>query len=150
MQSSTSHLEAEVSDAARAIIASIRAAQAQDDRALIPTRDAMKMLGCSERRLFDLIGSNELLSILEGGSRRIVAASLYDLVCRRAIASHPADGPAARIHDGSSRLRKVKARPPRTRTANELEALKRANAERAEEARRRKAAKAAAQASRAP
>jgi hypothetical protein len=49
--------------------------------------------------------ASEIDSVLEGRSRRVVASSVYDLIRKRIAASHPADRPPLRAHDGRA-LRK--------------------------------------------
>jgi hypothetical protein len=64
------------------------------------------MPGCGERRLHKLMNSGELESVLEGASRRVVASSLYDLICKRAANSHPIGRSAVKVHDGREGLRR--------------------------------------------
>ena len=82
----------------------------------------------------------EVDSYLDGGVRRISTRG----VCRRLIAlailSHPLDGPELKVRQPPGRYQSR----PRPRTQQELEGLRRGNARRAEEARKRREAKPAA------
>ena len=103
---------------------------------------AMQMLGVGKSKLFELMDAG-LDSVMSGSARLIVTDSIYKLLIRDVVLSHPYGAPArkaslpwasfkthARV-DGRS-LRRV-------RTQAELDALKRANQRRREEAAARRA-----------
>lgn len=49
--------------------------------------DAMRLLRCSRKKLYELLGSGELASYLEGRSRKIPLESIHSLIARRLEAS---------------------------------------------------------------
>jgi hypothetical protein len=89
-------------------------------------------------------------TLLDGVARKVSIPSLYRLLILRAIASHPVDGPPARARFPTGQYAKKPQahtsgkqfrRQARPRTQSELAALARANARRAEEARKRREAR---------
>jgi hypothetical protein len=94
-----------ISDVGVALVGQIDAREAVDPRVLLSTADACEMIGCGPRRLTQLMDGHEIDSVLEGRSRRVVTASLYDLIRKRIVASHPADQAPVKAHDGRA-LRK--------------------------------------------
>lgn len=94
-----------VSEVGLALIEQIRAQQAADPRVLGTTADGREMIGCGPRRFTQLMDEGEIVSVLEGRSRRPVIATIYDLICRRVAKSHPAGEAPAKAHDGRA-LRK--------------------------------------------
>jgi hypothetical protein len=126
-----------VSPVAQSIVNRIREQEARDPSVLKTTHAVREMLGgCSVRHLYNLLNNGEIESVMDGRSRRPVSASVYDYMCRLAVASHPIGAPPAKWHDGRHSLRKPLAK--RIRTPQELAALQRANAARHEAALARK------------
>src|SRR5262249_24603154 len=54
-----------------------------DERLVVSPRRARYMLDCGNTRLYELLNSNELESYLDGRSRKIIVASIYQLIARR-------------------------------------------------------------------
>jgi excisionase family DNA binding protein len=55
---------------------------------------ARQMLGCGNTRLYELLNAGEIKSYRDGGSRRVVVASLREFVARRVASSqqpHPTE-----------------------------------------------------------
>jgi hypothetical protein len=104
---------------------------------------AMQMLGVGQSKLFELEDAGLIDSVMSGGARLIVADSIYRLLIRDVVLSHPYGAPAKKAalpwasfktHDrvDGRKLRK-------TRTPAELAALARANQRRKELAAARRA-----------
>ena len=84
--------EDNITDAAKAEIADIRAAQKADSRKAVSRADAAEMTGLSTstiERLEDI----ELVSFLDGGRRLISTASIYARMIRLVIKANPKKGP---------------------------------------------------------
>jgi hypothetical protein len=104
---------------------------------------AMQMLGVGQSKLFELEDAGLIDSVMSGGARLIVADSIYRLLIRDVVLSHPYGVPpkkaalpwaSFKTHDrvDGRKLRRV-------RTQAELDALARANLRRKEEAAARRA-----------
>jgi hypothetical protein len=96
-----------LSEVGKALNAQVDAREAADFRVLLSTADACAMIGCGPRRLAQLMDGREVDSVLEGRSRRVVTASVYNLIRKRIAASHPAGQAPVKAHDGHA-LRKRK------------------------------------------
>jgi hypothetical protein len=84
--------EDNITDAAKAEVARIRAAQKADTRKAVSRADAAEMTGLSTstiERLEDI----ELVSFLDGGRRLISTASIYARMIRLVIKANPKKGP---------------------------------------------------------
>ena len=101
--------QARLSPAAAEKIALLREAQRRDKRIVLSPRDTKEALGVGDTHVRELLDRGELSSILDGKLRRIFAASVYDLLVRRVIASDPADGPPAKSPIGRFRKHQVEA-----------------------------------------
>jgi hypothetical protein len=93
-----------------------------------------EVLVCSQSKLLRLEARGEIESLLDGAIRKISAASIARRMVALAIMSHPIDGPALKARKPAKRYQK----PPRVRTLQELEALRRANQRSHEQAEARK------------
>jgi hypothetical protein len=102
-------------------------------------KGCMSVFGHGQTRQIWIEQAGEVESYLDGGARRISAAS----ICRRLIAlallSHPLDGPERKARLPAARYQ----RRPRERTEGELRGLAEGNRQRAEMARRRREAQTA-------
>jgi hypothetical protein len=107
---------------------------------------AMQMIGVGQSKLFELEDAGLIDSVMSGGARLIIADSIYRLLIRDVVLSHPYGAPAKKAplpwasfktHDrvDGRKLRK-------TRTPAELAALARANLRRKELAAARRAGQA--------
>jgi hypothetical protein len=96
-----------LSEVGKALNAQVDAREAADFRVLLSTADACALIGCGTRRLTQLMDGREVDSVLEGRSRRVVTASVYNLIRKRIAASHPAGQTPVKAHDGRA-LRKNK------------------------------------------
>jgi hypothetical protein len=67
--------------------------KAEEKRVFITVREAATISGQSEVRVRKLIASEELPSILDGRSRRVLAVGVYDRLIAMAKASNPTTGP---------------------------------------------------------
>jgi hypothetical protein len=85
-----------LSAAAEAKIKVIRAAERRDKRIVMSPRDAVEAGIGGSTHVRELLERGELSSLLDGKLRRILVASVYDYLVRRAIASDPVDGPPAK------------------------------------------------------
>jgi hypothetical protein len=104
---------------------------------------AMQMIGVGQSKLFELEDAGLIDSVMHGGAQLIIADSIYRLLIRDVVLSHPYGAPAKKAllpwasfktHDrvDGRKLRRV-------RTQAELDALARANLRRKEEAATRRA-----------
>jgi hypothetical protein len=94
-----------ISDLGRSLLAQVDAREAADPRVLAPIPGISALLGCKDRRTRQLMDEGEIDSVLEGASRRGTIASVYRLIRKRIIASHPAGEPPVKAHNGRA-LRK--------------------------------------------
>ena len=85
--------EDNITDAAKAEIARIRAAQKADTRKAVSRADAAEMTGLSTTSIERLEKSGELVSFLDGGRRLISTASIYARMIRLVIKANPKKGP---------------------------------------------------------
>jgi hypothetical protein len=85
-----------LSAAAAAKIKVLRDAQRRDKRIVMSPRDAEEAGIGGGTYVRELLERGELSSVLDGKLRRILVASVYDYLVRRAIASDPVDGPPAK------------------------------------------------------
>jgi excisionase family DNA binding protein len=53
------------------------------DALLVKPKEACRILGCGNTRLYALLAAGELRSFLDGGSRKIVVQSIHDYIARR-------------------------------------------------------------------
>jgi hypothetical protein len=90
----------------RSLAAEVLAQSVLDSRVLILISEGAKILSLSERRVFELLDEGLIQSETIGGARRLLKASVYDLIVRRLIASNP-EGPLPKVPRG--RLRKEEA-----------------------------------------
>jgi hypothetical protein len=107
---------------------------------------AMQMIGVGKSKLFELADAGLIDSVMSGGARLYIANSLYRLLIRDIVLSHPYGAPAKKAplpwasfktHDRGDRIDGRKLR--RVRTQAELDALARSNLRRKEEAATRRA-----------
>jgi hypothetical protein len=89
-----------ISDLGRSLLAQVDAREAADLRVLAPIPGISALLGCKDRRTRQLMDEGEIDSVLEGASRRGTIASVYRLIRKRIIASHPAGEPPVKAHNG--------------------------------------------------
>jgi hypothetical protein len=89
-----------ISDLGHDLLAQTDVRDAADPRMLASISDISAMLGCKDRRTRQLMDEGEIDSVLEGGSRRGVVASVYRLIRKRIIASHPAGEAPVKAHHG--------------------------------------------------
>src|SRR5271168_467252 len=54
-----------------------------DTRLTVSRKDACEILGCKRTKLDRLIKSKQIQSYLDGGSRRVVTASVYKYILRK-------------------------------------------------------------------
>jgi hypothetical protein len=108
-----------------------------------PRKVGHAMLGAGGTKGQKLEQTGEVDSFVDGSIRRITTASIYRYLIRQAIASHQLSAPDVKVrHPKGQFQRKLRvAKPPRPRTAAELEGLRKGNAKRAAEAAARRAAK---------
>jgi hypothetical protein len=130
--------------AARGVIDNLKR-QERDPRLRVRRPVATQMLGIGIARLFELENAGLIDSVMSGGARLIDVGSLYRLMTRDVVLSHPYGAPAKKAplpwaslktHD---RIDGRKLRKSRTRA--ELDALKAANQRRKEGAAARREAK---------
>ena len=133
-------LETPVSVMAATIITGHAQRFAAETRIAVSRKVACEMLGVGSSRLIALERSGELLSYLDGASRKIVISSVYARLIRLALNAHPVGGAPATVRHPLGEYRKA----PRARTPQELAGLRRSNERRAEEGRQRRAARAQA------
>jgi hypothetical protein len=119
----------DISSLGKTLLAQVDVREAKDPRVLATTADGREMIGCGERRFTQLMDAGEIDSVVEGGSRRPVVASIYALIRRRIIASHPAGKLPVKVHDGRG-IRKALKRAAEVRrkgkTQQEVQARPRA------------------------
>jgi hypothetical protein len=141
----TTHLPDTVSPAAlhplaAKAVADIDAMEARDRRAVVSRHECMAVGGWKLSSQVKKEQAGELVSLLDGPSRKVTTASLYRHLRDLAIATWPADGPPRKGRNPTSGFKKRAAR--RKPSPQELAALQRANARRRDEAMaRRKEAK---------
>jgi excisionase family DNA binding protein len=82
----------ELSDAARERVQYLRAAQRADGRVVVSPDEAARMLSVSGTCLREMLDRNEIGSFLDGRLRRVIVASLFDRLVRKAIESYPLNG----------------------------------------------------------
>lgn len=87
----------------RSLAAEVLAQSILDPRVLIVISEGAEILSLSERRVFELLDEGQIQSATIGGARRLLKASVYDLIVRRLVASNP-EGPLPKVPRG--RLRK--------------------------------------------
>jgi hypothetical protein len=97
-------------------------------------KTAQEVIGCSQSKLLRLEANGELETLLDGSTRKILAASVARRMIANAIMSHPASGFELKARKPAKRYQK----PARQRTPQELEALRRANQRSHEQAEARK------------
>ena len=130
-----------VSSLGQRIVEDLAAKWKADPRLAVPRKTARVMLGdAGGTKEIQLENDGEVDSFLDGAIRLVTTASIYRYLIRQAIASHPLDEPAAKVRHPKAQFRRAKA-TPRRRTEAELRGLAIGNARRAEEARKRRAAK---------
>ena len=100
-------------------------------------REEQALSGHGATRQQSLEESGVLVSYADGSIRRITTRSIARRQIALAILSHPIDGPTLKIRQPSARFKPRRREP----TPQELEGLRRGNAKRAEEARKRREAK---------
>jgi hypothetical protein len=71
----------------------LRALKHADKRAYLSAKDAAELSSLSEIRIRRLIDMGELPSILDGRSRRVLTAAVYDRLIAKAEAANPPTGP---------------------------------------------------------
>jgi hypothetical protein len=86
-----------ISEGAAAKIKIIRQQQREDKRIVMPPADVSIALGVGDTRVRELLAKGEISSILDGKLRRVIVASVYDYLVRRAIESNPIDGTEAKV-----------------------------------------------------
>jgi hypothetical protein len=125
-----------LSEKARAIVKTLLACQAADPRLSVTRQECMRIdpHGVSKQIMLEETGAYDVY--IDGGQRRILVASIYNRMIAAVIASHPADGPPAKVREVATSFKK-KARP---RTEAELRGLAQANEARRLEAQARRAA----------
>jgi len=104
-------------------------------RVSVSRRIGCDMLGVGQTRLIELEKAGELISYFEGAERRILVSSIYALIIKRVLASHPEEGPVPtgrRVPPPRGR------KSPRILTPAQSEALERANVRRHEDSEKRK------------
>jgi hypothetical protein len=80
---------------------------------VVKPKVAWKMLACSNTRGYELIKAKELDSFLDGGSRKIVVASIHRYIRRRLAATTEQLAPTEAAHlEGRRRGRPRKAERP--------------------------------------
>jgi hypothetical protein len=84
--------EDNITDAAKAEIARIRAAQNADPRRAVSSADAAEMTGLSVTQV-ERLEDSELVSFLDGGRLLISTASIYARMIRLVIKANPKKGP---------------------------------------------------------
>jgi hypothetical protein len=105
----------------------------------VSRKTACDILDVGSTKLVQLENAGELDSFLDGAVRRITTSSIYLYLIKRAISSHPADAPAAKVRKPKSMF-KPKRKAPRARTEAELEGLRKGNEKRRLEAQERRVA----------
>jgi hypothetical protein len=81
-----------VSEVGRKMLAELRERQRLDKRIYVSSEDAKLLTGLRETRLRDFVASGRFPSLLDGRSRRLQVAALYDFLAERIAESHPASG----------------------------------------------------------
>jgi hypothetical protein len=117
--------------------------QERDPRLRVRGPVAQQMLGVGQSKLFELMGAGLLDSVMGGAARLITTDSIYRLLIRDVVLSHPYGAPARKAvlpwasfkTHGRVDGRKLR----KTRTEAEKAALARANQRRKEEAAARRA-----------
>jgi hypothetical protein len=65
-----------------------RATQNVPERLLVRPRTAWRMLGCGNTRGYELINSGELVSFLDGRSRKVTVESIHQYIARKVAAAN--------------------------------------------------------------
>jgi len=87
-----------------------------DERLVVSPRRARHMLDCGNTRLYELLKNQELVSYLDGRSRKILVVSINRYIARRLAAEREAATPqprpeaAGQARDQSSHAMPVEAR----------------------------------------
>jgi hypothetical protein len=131
-------LPEEISERARPIIKALLVQQAADPRLSVSRAECMQIAAHGLSKQIQLEESGEYHTYVDGGSKRILVASIYARMIRQIKATYPVAGPPAKAREVATKFRK-RARP---RTAAELEGLRKGNEARRLEAERRRAAEA--------
>jgi hypothetical protein len=131
-------IPSELSPRAAAIVADIKARFVAEPRATLTRTESLTLGGWKLSTQLNKEKTGAILSILDGSARRIMVRSLYQHLIDLAIASYPVDGPAARARSRQSKTRF--RRKPFAPNAAQLEGLRRGNAQRAAEAKKRREA----------
>jgi hypothetical protein len=74
-------------------VAVLEALKAMDKRIYVSAKEAAEMSSLSEIRIRRLIDTGELPSMLDGRSRRVLTAAVYDRLIAKAKAANPPTGP---------------------------------------------------------
>jgi hypothetical protein len=123
-----------MSAAAAAIVADIRARAEHEVRVAVPRQVSQEMQHIGPSRQIELENAGELRSYLDGSRRLVTTASIYARLIRRAIESHPLEGPPAKVRQPSTRYRRQRRQP----TEAELAGLRLGNERRKRAAAARK------------
>jgi hypothetical protein len=126
--------DTERSPKAATAIADLEHALAREQRAVLTRRECQSIGGWGATSQVEKEKSGALVSILDGATRKITTESLYRHLIALALASYPANAPAAKGRKPKSGFRKKL----RARTEAELRGLAIGNARRREEARARR------------
>jgi len=121
------------------VLAEIDRIQAEQPE-LVSPKAAEAISGRGQTAIADRIRSDKYLSLAIGNRRQIFTSSICDDMREQAVASFESDGVTPRRIRAPSSMYKKRQRPPRERSAAELNALKAANAKRHAEAVERSAA----------
>lgn len=120
------------------VLAAIDAAQNQYPGVFAPLKVIEQIIGSGPTSVAGFVRSGRIGSLIIGNRRHANLSDTFDYLRERARASFGLDGEPLRIRTPSS-MYKRKLRPPRERSAAELNALQRSNAERHRQAVQRKA-----------
>jgi excisionase family DNA binding protein len=72
---------------------------------IVKPREACRLLGCSNTRLYELIGARELDSFLDGRSRKITVESIHQYIFRRITRVTTPPRGRSRPHDAQESIR---------------------------------------------
>jgi hypothetical protein len=100
-----------MSSAAAAIVADIRARAEHEVRVAVPRQVSQEMQHIGPSRQIELENAGELRSYLDGSRRLVTTASIYARLIRRAIESHPLEGPPAKVRQPSTRYQRQRRQP---------------------------------------
>jgi hypothetical protein len=95
-----------ISPEAAALTADIDRKEANDQRVVMSRKEAMVILGIKQTKLLELEDAGILRSFVDGASRRISAASIYDRLRALAVASHPLNAEQAKVRRPKHMLRR--------------------------------------------